>query len=50
MYLKTASLTAEDSISGTVRMENLPVTLAGMTVLAPGWLKAPSTPWMLSEG
>ena len=37
-------------MSGTVRMENLPMTLAGMTVLAPGAEKAPSIPWMLSEG
>lgn len=29
---------------GTVRMENLPMTFAGMTVFAPGAEKAPSIP------
>ncbi len=35
---------------GTVRIENLPMTLAGMTVFAPGVEKAPSMPCRESEG
>lgn len=31
-------------------MENFPVTLAGMTVFAPGAEKAPSMPWMDRDG
>jgi hypothetical protein len=31
-------------------MENLPITLAGMTVFAPGAENAPSIPWIESEG
>jgi hypothetical protein len=34
----------------TKRMENLPPTLAGMTVFAPGAEKAPSMPCKDSEG
>jgi hypothetical protein len=41
---------SEGSIFGTVRIENLPITRAGMTVLAPGAEKAPSIPWREREG
>lgn len=35
---------------GTCRMENLAITLAGMTVFVPGSEKAPSMPWMETVG
>lgn len=38
------------SMLGTVRMENLPMTLAGITVFAPGAENAPSIPWSEREG
>ena len=46
----TSLFTSALSMLGTVRIENLPMTLAGMTVLAPGAEKAPSTPWTDREG
>lgn len=48
--LYTSSLTSALSMLGTVRMENFPITLAGITVLAPGAEKAPSMPWMDRDG
>lgn len=39
--LITSSLIFSGSWSGTRRMENLPITFLGMTVFAPGSLKAP---------
>lgn len=35
---------------GTCLMENLAVTLAGMTVFVPGSENAPSMPWMETVG
>lgn len=37
-------------MSGTRRMENLPLTLRGITVLAPASEKAPSIPWRERDG
>lgn len=36
--------------SGEGELEDAPLTDAGMTVLAPGVLNAPSMPWMLKLG
>lgn len=38
------------SILGTWRIENLAMTLAGMTVLEPDEEKAPSMPWIDTVG
>lgn len=46
----TCFLTAAGSMLGTCLMENLAVTLAGMTVLVPESEKAPSMPWMDTVG
>lgn len=46
----TCFSTTFGSMSGTRRMENLPMTLRGMTVLAPASAKAPSIPWSEREG
>ena len=43
-------LTIAGSIFGTCLMENLAVTLAGMTVLVPWSEKAPSMPWTETVG
>lgn len=48
--LFTCFLTRAGSMSGTCRIENLAVTLAGMTVFVPGSEKAPSMPWMETVG
>jgi len=41
---------SDGSMLGTVRIENLPMTRAGMTVFAPGAENAPSIPWRDREG
>lgn len=46
----TCFLTRAGSMLGTCRMENLAITLAGMTVFVPGSEKAPSMPWMETVG
>ena len=46
----TCFLTTAGSMLGTCLMENLAVTLAGMTVFVPGSEKAPSMPWMVTVG
>mmetsp|Transcript_34566 Transcript_34566/g.78158 ORF Transcript_34566/g.78158 Transcript_34566/m.78158 type:complete len:231 (-) Transcript_34566:151-843(-) len=46
----TRSATSSARMSGTSRSENLPLTARGITVLAPGSLKAPSTPCNVSVG
>src|SRR6266516_813096 len=50
IYWKTRRSTSSGSMLGTVRMLNLSITLAGMTVFAPGAEKAPSIPWTDSDG
>lgn len=50
MYLYTHSVVLLMPRLGTRRIENLPATDAGMTVLEPGAEKAPSIPWIESEG
>jgi hypothetical protein len=50
IYLMTCSVVFLMPRLGTRRIENLPVTEAGMTVLEPGAEKAPSIPWSESEG
>lgn len=46
----TCLLTTSGVMLGTSRMENLPTTLRGMTVLAPEPEKAPSMPWSDKDG
>lgn len=51
MYFRsTCFSTTSGSMSGTRRMENLPLTLRGITVLAPASEKAPSIPWRDRDG
>lgn len=46
----TCFSTTFGSMSGTRRMENLPMTFRGMTVFAPASEKAPSIPWRDRDG
>ncbi len=46
----TCFSTTAGSMLGTWRMENLAMTLAGMTVLVPGEENAPSMPWIDTVG
>ena len=49
-FQHTCFVTSSGVMSGTSRIENLPITFLGITVLAPEAENAPSIPWRDKEG